>query len=100
MRWKQAGLWRDPDLQLALNWRDQNQPNAAWAAPYHPAFGPAMRFLEESSAAREAEVSSDRKQKRNASVNWKKQEQLPRNEHSGLPYKRELPNAYVCLQLS
>ena len=53
----EAGLWRDPDLQLALNWRDQNQPNAAWAVRYHPAFVPAMQFLEESSAVHKAEVA-------------------------------------------
>ncbi|MDQ6623863.1 MAG: hypothetical protein M3Y86_10340, partial [Verrucomicrobiota bacterium] len=29
-----AGLWRDPDLQLALDWQARNQPTAAWAARY------------------------------------------------------------------
>jgi len=52
----QAGLWGDPDLQLALNWRNQNQPNESWAARYHPAFRLAMQFLEESSGARKAEL--------------------------------------------
>ena len=27
-----ASLWRDPDLQLALDWRDQSQPNETWAS--------------------------------------------------------------------
>ena len=50
-----AGLWRDPDLQLALDWRDQNQPNETWASRYHPGFIAAMDFLTQSRNAREAE---------------------------------------------
>jgi WD40 repeat protein len=49
-----ASLWRDPELQLALDWRKKNQPNEAWASRYHPGFAAAMRFLTESSEAREA----------------------------------------------
>jgi len=51
----QAGLWRDPDLQGALDWRDHSQPNETWAARYHPGFAAAMRFLEKSRVARETE---------------------------------------------
>jgi WD40 repeat protein/energy-coupling factor transporter ATP-binding protein EcfA2 len=50
-----ASLWRDPELQLALDWREKNRPNEAWAARYHPGFATAMRFLAESSEARDAE---------------------------------------------
>ena len=50
-----AGLWRDPDLQLALDWRAQARPNAAWAATYAPGFDTAMAFLDLSLAEREAE---------------------------------------------
>jgi hypothetical protein len=50
-----ASLWRDPDLQLALNWRDINHPNETWASRYHGGFAAAMRFLTESREAREAE---------------------------------------------
>jgi hypothetical protein len=52
----QAGLWRDPDLQIALEWRERIEPNEAWARRYHSGFKAAMSFLEESLAAREAEV--------------------------------------------
>ena len=51
----QAGLWHDPDLQLALDWQAQNQPTQAWAVRSHPDFSAAMHFLQESSAAREAD---------------------------------------------
>lgn len=48
----QAGLWQDPDLQFALQWHDQNQPNEVWARRYHPEFINAMGFLKKSKAAR------------------------------------------------
>jgi len=38
-------LWRPPDLQLAINWRDQNKPTLQWAERYDPAFERAMVFL-------------------------------------------------------
>jgi tetratricopeptide (TPR) repeat protein/energy-coupling factor transporter ATP-binding protein EcfA2 len=50
-----ANLWHDPELQLALDWRDKSQPNEAWASRYHAGFAAAMGFLTESSEAREAE---------------------------------------------
>jgi WD40 repeat protein len=43
-----TGLWRPPDLQLALNWRMKQQPTLTWAERYNPAFERAMVFLETS----------------------------------------------------
>jgi hypothetical protein len=60
-----ANLWRDPDLQIALDWRDRNQPNETWAAQYRAGFESAARFLEESREAREAAV---RMMKRNRNL--------------------------------
>src|SRR5581483_4887745 len=51
----QAALWRDPDLSIALAWREQASPTAAWGRRYDPAFDEAMRFLDASAAARDAE---------------------------------------------
>lgn len=48
----QAGLWQDPDLQVALKWHEQNQPNEVWARRYHPEFNSALGFLKKSKAAR------------------------------------------------
>src|SRR5258705_937900 len=59
-----AGLWRDPDLQIALTWREQGKPNEVWARRYHPEFALAERFLDESVAARDAQVVKDEKQRR------------------------------------
>lgn len=48
----QAGLWQDPDLQVALKWNERNRPNEVWAQRYHPGFTSAMGFLKKSRAAR------------------------------------------------
>ena len=40
-----TSLWRPPDLQLAINWRDQHKPTLAWAERYDPAFERAMVYL-------------------------------------------------------
>lgn len=53
---REAGLYRDPDLQLALQWREQNRPNQIWAERYDADFGNAMKFLDESKAARDKEI--------------------------------------------
>lgn len=46
------GLLQDPALQLALDWRQRFRPNAAWGQRYHPEFGTAMEYLEQSRVAR------------------------------------------------
>ncbi|HYJ86261.1 MAG TPA: hypothetical protein VEW46_09415 [Pyrinomonadaceae bacterium] len=59
-----AGLWRDPDLQIALNWREQGKPNEVWARRYHPEFALAGNFLDESVEARDAQVAADEARRR------------------------------------
>ena len=41
-----AGLWRPPDLQLALNWQEKHKPTLVWGQRYHPAFERTLVFLE------------------------------------------------------
>ncbi|HKQ06771.1 MAG TPA: hypothetical protein VJ464_16675 [Blastocatellia bacterium] len=41
------GLLRDPALQVALNWRRQNDPNPAWARRYHPDLSAALEGEEQ-----------------------------------------------------
>src|SRR5262249_24807089 len=50
-----AGLFRDPDLQIAISWREQENPNAEWAEQYGGHFETAIGFLEASNAEAEAE---------------------------------------------
>jgi WD40 repeat protein/energy-coupling factor transporter ATP-binding protein EcfA2 len=61
---QEAGLWHDPDLQLALDWREKSRPNQAWARRYHPGFESAMAFLEESLEAREQEAETKERQRK------------------------------------
>lgn len=51
-----GGLWRDPELQLALRWRSQAAPTVAWAQRYDPSFERAMIFLELSREERRREI--------------------------------------------
>ncbi|GAB4129932.1 MAG: hypothetical protein Fur0027_15320 [Raineya sp.] len=50
-----AGLWRPPDLQLALNWREKHKPSLVWAQRHNPAFERAMVFLDYSQKEYETE---------------------------------------------
>ncbi len=60
-----TSLWRPPDLQLAINWRDQHKPTLAWAQRYDPAFERAMVYLRTSEKEYiEEEESKIRLQKR------------------------------------
>ncbi len=54
-----AGLWRDPDLQIALTWREESQPNRVWARRYHAEFPLAMDFLDQSVAERDALLAAE-----------------------------------------
>lgn len=50
-----AGLWRPPDLQLALNWQSKHKPTLVWGQRYHPAFERTLVFLEYSKKEFETE---------------------------------------------
>lgn len=54
----EAGLWRPPDLSLALDWKERQRPSAAWAERYRSGFERAMTFLEESRRAWDAELAT------------------------------------------
>ena len=58
-----AGLWGDPELELGLRWRRENQPTAAWARRYADPFDRAMAFLDRSEEAR-AGQRAERRQAR------------------------------------
>lgn len=53
-----AGLYRDPDLQIALDWRERTQPTQEWARRYHSGFDQALRFLDVSNKAKQAEIEA------------------------------------------
>jgi energy-coupling factor transporter ATP-binding protein EcfA2 len=53
-----TGLWRPPDLQLALNWQQKQKPIRAWAQRYDEAFERAIVFLDTSRITYEAELKN------------------------------------------
>lgn len=59
-----ANLWRPPDLLLALNWREKNQPTLEWGIRHHPAFERAMLFLDFSLQEYETEERIKRRQQK------------------------------------
>ena len=53
-----TGLWRPPDLQLALNWQKKQRPTRTWAQRYDVAFERAIVFLDTSRITYEAELKN------------------------------------------
>jgi len=51
-----GGLLRDPELQMALKWREAQNKNAAWASRYNDYFDKVIFFLEHSRQKRELEI--------------------------------------------
>ena len=62
-----AGLYRDPDLQISLSWREENRPNRTWADRYYPGFDSAMAFLDQSQEEAER-VEREREEARQREV--------------------------------
>ena len=52
---KIGGLWHDPDLQFALDWRNESYVTRAWADRYVPdlKFEQALDFLDKSRQKRD-----------------------------------------------
>jgi hypothetical protein len=59
-------LWRDPELQFALTWREKEQPTPEWAARYDPSFARAMAFLEASQEERDRRAREREMRRRRA----------------------------------
>jgi hypothetical protein len=66
-----AGLWRDPEVELGLQWREQNRPTAAWASRYDQNFEAAMDFLDRSERERNrVRAEQERARKRKLQRAW------------------------------
>ncbi|MFO7671728.1 MAG: hypothetical protein R6W31_18865 [Bacteroidales bacterium] len=52
-------LWKNPELQIALKWRNTQKPTPAWGVQYNPAFERAMVFL--STSEEELQWEEERK---------------------------------------
>ena len=59
-----AGVWRNPELEFAVRWREQNAPTRAWAERYGVGFERAMRFLERSVDERDRAAAAVERERR------------------------------------
>ena len=59
-------LWRDPELQFALTWREKEQPTPEWAERYDPSFARAMAFLDASREERDRKAQEREQRRRRA----------------------------------
>lgn len=62
----ETGLWRPPDLLLALSWRDKQKPTLTWATRNNPAFERTMVYLETSAKEFKLEEENKIKQQKRA----------------------------------
>ena len=51
-----TSVWVDPDLQVAINWRNESSPNLVWASRYNAMFEQAIQFLEYCASEKEQEI--------------------------------------------
>ena len=58
-----SALWRDPELQFALEWKGNNQPNKAWSLLYNNSFDQSIRFLDLSLSQRNLEKKKERRRR-------------------------------------
>lgn len=59
-----GGLLRDPELQVAWNWKKENSANAVWASRYNDLFDKSILYLEHSKEQSEKEMLfKERRQK-------------------------------------
>ena len=59
---KKVGLYRDPELQRALNWRQREKPTPAWGERYYAGFEKAIEFLKKSRRERYRERQKEKAQ--------------------------------------
>lgn len=59
----EAALWRDPELQLAIDWKNEQNPTKNWGLMYQDEFELGMAFLEESRNQNNIEKNKNRHRK-------------------------------------
>jgi len=100
-----AALWRNPDLERALLWEQEESPTAAWAARYgtREEFARATQFLRASEAAwrdeteRTAQAAREANERELESRNQREREARLKAEVSELQSRKRLLQAVVVL---
>ena len=66
-----ASLWSDPELELGLRWRRDNEPTVAWGQRYDDNFERSMHYLDLSEAERDRQKAERRAVRvRNLRIAW------------------------------
>jgi hypothetical protein len=65
-----SGLYRDQDLQAALDWQAAESPNATWAKDLQEDFPAAMEFLRESKEVRDNALAEEEFERRWRRIRW------------------------------
>jgi tetratricopeptide (TPR) repeat protein len=60
----EAGLWRNPELELAQVWQQETAPTGAWAARYDARFDQTMAFLDTSTRAWNDAIAAEERTRR------------------------------------
>jgi WD40 repeat protein len=63
-----GSLLRNPELGIALKWKEERSPNATWAASYNNLYDKAMLFLEKSKQQYKSELERQRLRLRRARI--------------------------------
>jgi WD40 repeat protein len=61
-----TGVWRDPELQMAMNWKVNQNPNKIWAKRYDSSFDRVINFLEYSQSEKNREIQGTEKKRKAA----------------------------------
>ncbi|MCB9245551.1 MAG: hypothetical protein H6606_03900 [Flavobacteriales bacterium] len=59
-----AGLWRDPDLQIALDWREKQHQNENWAKQYNEQYDLAQTFIDASYREKQYAIAELKRKRR------------------------------------
>ncbi len=90
-----ARLLDEPELTIAVNWREDNKPNQAWAQRYASNFEQAMQFLAASTVAHDAEIAQ--KERHQQEEIRRQQEEIQRQKRARRKLKFALIAAIACL---
>lgn len=97
------GLLQDPALQIALDWREQARPNAAWAERYYPEFETSIAYLDDSRLARETDVAAEERDREEQLARERRELEMAKRyaeeQHRAASRLRRLTFALVFISL-
>jgi WD40 repeat protein/energy-coupling factor transporter ATP-binding protein EcfA2 len=105
IRYRTVGLLRDNRLQEALDWREHNRPNVAWASHHHASFYREEETSQEARRARDKEIFQsvmtliDKSEKKRAQEEEAKNQEALKEEQERLQ-KLKRARIYVLVSVT